>query len=236
MKLSTAQVQRFWREWPKSCKAMGWTKANGLSAAEIDQKRKEFLVRCGFNSLTEVDRVDGFTRVLKELQVLQGTDLKAGIEAGDLSINLARTLRHQILTELVPCLELYVADVRAYMTEIMQDKNRWWKIDRPVREMTIMDLDAKPIFHTDRATGELKPWPSQLEQLRYTLAARLNTLRGDAGDTIHEMKLKAKVPCVCALCRGTRLESPVEADELVPALAADPELGQEMPVEADCPF
>jgi hypothetical protein len=66
MKLSTEQVSLFWREWPKACKAMGWTKANGMSAAEIDLKRKEFLLRCGFDSLTKVDRVDGFTKVKNE--------------------------------------------------------------------------------------------------------------------------------------------------------------------------
>lgn len=217
MKLSPPQVQRFWREWAKSCKTMNWTRAAGLSADEIDAKRKELLQRCSFDSLTKVDRVDGFTKVLNELLVLQGVSLQAGMEAEDPTINRARTLRHHILTELVPCLELYVADVRGYLASIMEDKNRWWKIDRPAREMTLMDLDAKPVYRTDKNTGELKEWPSQLEQMRYTLTSRLNTLRGAAGDTIHEMKTKAGLPCACAACRGVhgtgavRLEIPVEA-------------------------
>jgi hypothetical protein len=229
MKLSTAQVQRFWREWPKSCKAMGWTKANGMSAAEIDQRRKEFLARCGFDSLTKVDRVDGFTKVLKELQVLQGVSVDAGIEAEDLTINKARTFRHFILTDLVPCLELYIADVRGYMTSIMGDKNRWWKIDRPAREITLLDLDAKPVYRRDKKTGELKTWPSQLEQLKWTLAARLNTLRKDAGDTIHDMRLRAGLECVCAVCSGRRTAAANGGDDLVAGIAtADPELGAEL--------
>lgn len=237
MKLSTAQVQRFWREWPKSCKAMGWTKANGMSADEIDAKRKEFLARCGFKSLTEVDRVDGFTKVLKELQVLQGTDLKAGIESEDLTINQARTIRHFILTDQVPCLELYIADVRAYMTSIMEDKNRWWKIDRPVRDITLMDLDAKPVYRQDKKTGELKTWPSQLEQMKWTLAARINTLRKDAGDSVHDMRLRAGLTCTCAICQGRRTATTVGDDELVAGIgAADPELGAEITEEACCPF
>jgi hypothetical protein len=69
------------------------------------QRRKEFLARCGFNSLTEVDSVAGFTRVLNELLVLQ----------------------------LVPCLELYLADVRGYLTAIIEDKTRHRQTDRPTR-------------------------------------------------------------------------------------------------------
>jgi hypothetical protein len=198
--LTPSQLRRFWQEWPKACRANNWTREAGLTTAEIDSKRKEFLARCGFKSLTEVDRVDGFTKVLNELIVLQGTDLDAGIEAGDLTINKARTIRHQILTELIPCLELYLDDVRAYVTTIMQDKNRWWKIDRPARDITMNDLDARPIFR--RKDGELNEFPSQLDQLRYTLSARLNALRKAAGDSIHDMKLKAGVPCVCVICSG----------------------------------
>jgi hypothetical protein len=236
MKLSTAQVQRFWREWPKACKAMNWTRDAGLTAAAIDAKRKEFLLRCGFKSLTEVDRVDGFTKVLKELLVLQGTDLSAAREADDSTINQARVLRNTILTELAPCLELYVADVGGFMTEIMEDKNRWWKIDRPARGMTLLDLDAKPVFRTDRATGELKEFPSQLKQMIYTLSARLNDKRKEAGDTIHEMKVKANVPCACAICRGTRAPISAGDPELVPLASADPELGKLVGQESDVPF
>ena len=237
MKLSDEQVKLFWREWPKACKAMGWTKANGMSTAEIDLKRKEFLKRCGFDSLTKVDRVDGFTKVKMELLVLQGVSVKAGIEADDPSINQARVQRNYILTELVPCLELYIADVAGVMAEIMEDKNRWWKIDRPARGMSLMDLDAKPVYRTDRATGELKEFPGQLKQMVYTLSARLNDKRKAAGDTIHDMKIKANVPCACAICRGRAVAASISGDdELVSALTADPELGAEITVEADCPF
>ena len=83
MILSSPQVQRFWREWAATCKVMHWTRDAGLTAAAIDAKRKEFLKGCGFDSLTQVDRVDGFTNVLKELQLLQGTDLQAAREADD---------------------------------------------------------------------------------------------------------------------------------------------------------
>ena len=215
---------------------MNWTKAAGMSAAEIDAKRKEFLLKCGFDSLTKVDRVDGFTKVLKELQVLQGVDVNAGIEADDLTINKARTIRHFILTNLVPCLELYVADVRGYLTSIMEDKNRWWKIDRPARDITLMDLDAKPVHRWDVKTKSMKDFPSQLEQMKWTLTARLNSLRKDSGDTVHEMRLRAKLECACAACRG-RVPGTYGVDpELEPLASTDPELGSEITAESVCPF
>ena len=237
MNLSDDQVRWFWREWPKSCEAQGWTRAKGMSAKEIDAKRKEFLLRCGFDSLTKVDRVDGFTKVIRELQVLQGVSVQAGLEASDLTINQARTIRHFILTDLIPCLELYVPDVRGYLTSIMEDKQRWWKIDRPTRDITLMDLDAKPIYRRDKKAGELKTWPSQLEQMKFTLAARLNTLRGAAGDSVHTMRLRAGLNCACAVCLGRRVAATAGDDELTAGIAAaDPELGNQMPEESVCPF
>ena len=185
---------------------MNWTKANGMSAAEIDAKRKEFLAACGFTSLTEVDRTDGFTKVLKELLVMQGTDLQAAREVlpdGE-QFNQARVLRNQILTELIPCLELYIADVQAYVTEIIEAKTRHWTTDRPARGLTLLDLDAV-----------------MLKQVQFTLAARLNAKRKAAGDTGHEMKMKAGVPCQCAtFCRAKVM---IE----IPALPVD----NSMPVE-----
>ena len=207
-----------------------------MSAKEIDAKRKEFLLRCGFDSLTKVDRVDGFTKVKMELLVLQGVSVKAGIESEDLTINKARTIRHFIVTDLVPCLELYVADVRGYMTSIMEDKNRWWKIDRPARDITLMDLDAKPVYRHDKKTGELKTWPSQLEQMKWTMAARLNTLRKDTGDTIHDMRLRAGLKCVCAVCCGRAVAASVLPQELESPVFADPELGSAVNEENVCPF
>jgi len=239
MNLTTEQVNLFWREWPKSCKAMGWTRANGMSAKEIDAKRKEFLARCGFDSLTKVDRLDGFTKVKNELLVLQGVSLKAAQETIDPALNQARVLRTQILTEIIPCLELYRGEqLVADLAGIMEDKNRWWKLDRPARGMTLMDLDARPIYRTDKTTGGQKYMGSQLSQLQWTLSRWLNELRNQAGDTIHGMKMKANVPCTCAACRGTRpAVVPAGDDELIAGLTADPELGENItPVEAECPF
>jgi hypothetical protein len=165
---------------------MNWTRTAGMTAAEIDAKRKELLSRCGFDSLTEVTRVDGFTKVLNELLVLQGTSLKAGIEREDQTINRARTIRHQIAAELVPCLYLYIEDVPGYLQTVMESKTRYHKIDRPTTALRIQDLDYNAV-----------------QQLQYTLAARLNTLRNKASDTICDMKCAAHIPCDCSRCKGS---------------------------------
>lgn len=220
MNLSKAQVQTFWRLWAQAAQAQGWTREAGLNAAAINAKRKEFLARLGFDSLTKVDRTDGFTRVKNELLVLVGTSLKAGLEVNDPTLNKARNYRHLILNELSPCLGVYVADVTGYLTAIMEDKNRWWKIDRPACDITLEDLNAQPIFR--RVKGELKEFPSQLEQLVMTLSARLNVLRNKTGDTIHEMKLKAGVPCCCRDCARSSMAAQARAvGQIVPPLTTD---------------
>lgn len=182
MKLSAPQVQRFWREWAKSCQVMNWTRAAGMSAAEIDAKRKEFLAGCGFDSLTMVDRTAGFTRVLNELIVLQGVSLKAAHETIDPSLNEARILRNQIAADLVPCLEVYIEHSFGYITAIL--KNRF-------RGLALEELNA-----------------AQLKAFRDTLNARIHALRKKAGHMIHAMKLLASVPCDCAECARPKLTLP----------------------------
>ena len=82
-----------------------------------------------------------------------------------------------------------LTDVDGYITTIIEDKNRYRTTDRPTRKMTMMDLDARALKH-----------------LQYTLAARLNALRNNAGQSVHEMNQKAMVPCKPsrAQCRTSR--------------------------------
>jgi len=71
MILTKSQQHRFWREWAAACRAQGWTAAEGWTGSEIDVERRALLDRAGFESLTQVDRADGFDRVLAELGQLQ---------------------------------------------------------------------------------------------------------------------------------------------------------------------
>lgn len=81
MFLSKAQQERFWREWKHACNHQGWTAANGWDKAKIDSARHTVLRRIGFESLTQVDRNDGYTALLRELAILR--DDLSGIMAAE---------------------------------------------------------------------------------------------------------------------------------------------------------
>ena len=209
MNITTAQRTSIMILWSKVCKDRKWKSSDrAFRLAKFGE-----LIGREIASTDDIERIDECTKLMKELTAMLGVSIPAAREADDLTINRARVLRNKILTELVPCLELYLADVQGYLAEIMEDKNRWWKIDRPTRGMTLMDLDAKPIIHRDRKTGSMREFPSQLDQMVYTLSACLNGsgkvragkksrlgFRVAAGHTVHEMKTKAGVPCYCANC------------------------------------
>lgn len=208
MLLNEKQVKSFWRLWPQACRANGWTKERGLSASEIEAKRKEVLRACGFDSLTRVDKRDGFTKVKNRLLILIGTDLKAAGEDQDTTANTARMHRHVIEKEIIPCLVLYVEDVTGYVATIIADAIRHYKIDRPTRPPTLGDLT-----------------PEQMHRALMTLSARLNQKRRAARDTIHDMKTKAGLECNCRLCCNRRLaQQPSERVHFSPvAASADPD-------------
>lgn len=215
MTITTSQRITIMQDWGKVCKDRGWKSSDrALRMATFSE-----LVGRPLESTNDIERLAECTKVMNGLKVMLGVSLKAALEVGDPALNAARVLRNQILLELIPCLELYVEDVAGYLAEIMEDKNRWWKIERPARGMTLMDLDAMPIYRRDRASGEMREFPSQLKQIQYTLAARLNSKRKAAGDTIHEMKLKAKVDCGCAICQKTLAGRQAAA---VPAVESEP--------------
>jgi hypothetical protein len=195
MKITPAQRTSIMIEWGKVCKDRGW------KAGDRDLRLATFseLIGRPITSTDDVGRIDECTKLMKELRAMLGVSVQAAREGDDLTINRARVLRNQIAAEIIPCLEVYVEDVRGYIAAIMEDKNRWWKIDRPARDITIMDLDARPIQRRD---GRMMP--SQLEQLQYTLAARLNSLRNKAGQSIHVMRTLAGVPCNCSKCVSRR--------------------------------
>lgn len=201
MKITPSQRITVMKLWQRVCKD------RGLKASDRDLRLKTFgdLVGRPLVSTDDVGRVDECTKLMKGLEAMLGISIQAAREADDTTINRARVLRYQIINEIVPCLELYIEDVRSYIAGIMADKNRWWKIDRPAREIEITDLDATPIIRTDKLTGQPREFPSQLEQLQYTLTARLSAKRKEAGHTVHDMRTQAKVHCACAKCQSKRI-------------------------------
>lgn len=213
MNITASQRISIMKLWGRVCKDRGWKSSDrDLRLAKFSE-----LVGRPLKSTNDVDRLAECTKLMAELNCLLGVSLQAGREAADPSLNRARIIRNQILTEIIPCLELYRGDkLPADIADIMEDKNRWWKLDRPGRGITLMDLDDWPIFRYDKAAGKKKFVGSQLKQMQWTLSRWLNDLRNQAGDTIHQMKIKAHVPCDCATCQKSEfLRQEVTSNDLV---------------------
>jgi hypothetical protein len=216
MTITPAQRITIIKLWNQVCKDRGWKAGDrSLRLATLSE-----IAGRNLSSMDDIERVAECTRVMNGLKVMLGVSIKAGLEVGDSTLNKARNYRHVIMNEITPCLALYVADVAVFITRIMQDKNRWWKIDRPAREITLEDLDAKPIFKFVRE--ERREFPSSLEQLLFTLQARLNEKRKAAGDTIHDMKLKARLECGCAECARRKFLVQAVAASAVPVAEEQP--------------
>ena len=95
------------------------------------------------------------------------------------------------------CVALY-RDPEPYLARVIKDKFRG--------ATSLDDLGDKPRVRCLPGTTDLQEGDSDLMMLRYTLAARLNDMRNEAGDSIHGMKTKAGVLCVCAPCSKARRE------------------------------
>jgi len=180
MKITEAQRWKVLKLWSQVCKDRGWKPSDrNLRLTSIGK-----IINRELRTLDDLGRMDECTKVLKELEAMLGVNVDAGLEANDLTINKARTYRNVITSQILPCLALYEPDPPAYMRSVMEDKNRWWKIDRPQCGLTLDDLSAGP-----------------LKQLLMTLNARLHSKRKAARQTIHEMKIAAGVDCGCAECQ-----------------------------------
>lgn len=166
MRLTKPQVTLFWRLWKRASDAQHWTVKAGMSRQEIDQRRHEVLGRCGFESLTHVDRTEGFGRVKAALMTLCGS-VDGAIETDHPEADEARRLKHVITYRILPGLARLpsIAAVPggaiAYCERICRDKfglpDDW--------ELDLDDLGGHPLrgpSSTDR-----------LRQLLITLNARL---------------------------------------------------------------
>lgn len=146
MLLSKPQQLRFWREWSIACKAQGWTKVQSWTGAQIENERYSLLQRAGFDSLTLVDPLAGFDRVLAELAALsRPADLSPQLRAQEQPRRrlwyAIQKLGFQISTS-----ELQGGRESSYVAAIMLDR----------------------FGHCDHDRLSLQ----QLEQLRNTLASR----------------------------------------------------------------
>ncbi len=213
--MTTAQTKRYWALWRDACKAQGWTVKAGWNTAQIEEQRyqmhREVL---GVESSKDIDEHDGFTKIKEYL-----LDKANRINNNAAIDNPRRTSLWKIRNELLPCLALY-EDVDAYLKPILTTR---FKL--PPGCGSIEDLSVQP--RIDEA-GEEKASP--MEMLKFTLSARINTKRKEAGDTGHQMCAKARVRCGCKQCnwrvpalpRNEPVHNDQPAEELVGAESNNP--------------
>lgn len=254
--------------WPAACRAQGWkvsdrvlrlrvcawavslmnpTQLELLEAINSDRRPARQLESTNdLDNKEDVDRVKACLGMLAE-------NLKLTGEVGQPQIGRARRLR-DVIRDQIKCLGVYIPRPRAYVAKLIDDKFNSWRTYGP--HLTIKDLTDEPIFRTDKNTGEVKELPSQLDQLVMTIGGCLNGsgkrgqrrgFRVEAGDTLHEMKMKAGVRCDCAQCQKASPARilpplPIEEDwsdfdpELETVSCSDPELGCAETEESNTPF
>ena len=240
--------------WPAACRAQGWKPGdrelrlrvcawavsldNPSQLELLDAIKSDRVPSRQLKSTNDLDNGADVDRVKACLGML-ADQMKETSEVGRPEIGRARRLR-DVIRDQIKCLGVYIPKPRAFVAEIINDKfNR----GRRSETLTIRDLTDDPIILRDG-----REIPSQLDQLVYTLGACLNGsgklragkrsrlgLRVEAGDTLHEMKMKAGVRCDCATGdhRHHALIPPLPVEEswsdfdpeLETANCADPELG-----------
>ena len=150
------------------------------------------------NHREDVDRV-------KVLLLMLADNLKAAQEHGKPERGHARRWR-DVLADHMKCLALYPLDqpmgpagAAAFVQTIIDHKFNYGRVDK----MTLADVDESPRFVPNKDTGKLEEKPSQMEQLLWTVNARLNGktgYRAKAGHGMHDMYMAAGLPCWCKAC------------------------------------
>lgn len=206
MKITKAQRWKILELWGKVCQDRGWKVSDrALRLATIGG-----ILQRQLTTLDDVGRLDECTKVMAELGCMIGDDLRAGLEATDPTRNHKRNWRWLIPNEVLPCLALYPLEkpmgldgARQFFKTVMESKTRYRKADRPESDPTLNDFDERTV-----------------EQIFWTLSARLNDKRKAAGHSGHAMCVLAGVRCKCASCRGATATAETMA-ESVPALELD---------------
>lgn len=117
--MTPAQKALFWRLWSEACSAQGWM------ANERESQRKAMLARCGFDSLTHVDRGPGFDRVRAECLRLSDR-LEGGMESAFPRVGEMRRHLH-LVEKLRTELEAMGIAADAYIGRLSSD--RGWSGD-----------------------------------------------------------------------------------------------------------
>jgi hypothetical protein len=161
--MTGVQTKLFWRLWSRACQTQGWM------GDEREVQRKVVLGEMGFSSLKDVDSTRGFDRVKARLNVLcqrlEGAREETWPDLGE-----ARRHAWIIEHELIPGLADLLSDPHAYVAQICQDK-----FGHTTKWQNLLD---------DPGSG-----PRKVRDLLFTLTARLQALRRDAGEGTKASKM-----------------------------------------------
>jgi hypothetical protein len=191
--------------WPNACRAQGWRESDRdlrlyvcSIALACDIRGVQSFRAALFSdvpldralkSTNEIDDDKDFTRV-KGLLLMLADDLNGANEVGNPHLNKARQMLH-VINEQIACLALYHDNAPAYVRQLCRDK-----FDQPDFE----SLRSEPV----RVLPDGRKLPSELQQLIITLNSRLHNKRSGfrvlAGDSDHDMRLKANLKCACKEC------------------------------------
>lgn len=182
--------------WPRAAKAQGWNPSDRVKRMEV----LSAAVKRTLGSASELNSREDIDAVKAHLGML-ADNVQMTIESDRPEIGRARRLRSAI-GEQLKCLAVYHADTGAWLASVIQDK---FKHGSRAEPLGLSDLTAVPKYFTDRR-GVLRESPSQLDQVMMTLAGAIQTKRKASGDSVHDMKIKAGVACVCKRCEMEGVE------------------------------
>lgn len=217
--LSPAQIKVLQCQlWPDAARAQGWPRTEGeareqgfASVRAFRLERLSEIVGRPLKSSNELGKVDEFTQVKNRLLLL-ADNLRGAAEDGDAVPNALRTRRWVALRD-IQCLRLYVED--GYVRELLKQ--------RFARGGTCPSVfDELPLAEIVAEFKEM----GVLTQLNYTLAARLQTHRKAACESLHELRTRAEVQCDCKACASGGKQPPA---------VSEPQ-GEPEPVHADDPY
>ena len=178
------------------------------------------------NHRTDVDAV-------KILLLMLADNLAAADEHGKPERGHGRRWR-DVLADHMKCLALYplaapmgLGGAQDFVQTIINDK---FNHARTHQSMTLEDVDDRPRFVENERTGKLEEKPSQMEQLLWTVNARLNGktgYRAKANHSMHDMYISAGLPCFCKRCISAS-----NATAFAEVMAGVPPLAKPAPAEA----
>lgn len=187
--------------WPNACKAQGWNRNDRDFRLS---KLGEFVGR-PIESTNELGSEDDIDIIKSELGRLSD-NLAATVETDQKHLGQRRRLLWKHYTIQRPCLAIYVADVDAYLKQLLRER---FKIITGLN--SIEDLNAEPIPTRIYGGREILK-PSKLLQFIITIDGRLSLFRRKQIPTHseHAMFILAglKHLCECKACKDERAATP----------------------------